>query len=545
MTGNNSDSSNCSGSNFDFITNLFNSLDINDDKSVKSHSLIDIIEESGIKLDDSRLKELVKELNNINGIRKDIDLNEESFSNIVCPNSTLIKKIFSDDLIISNFKNFSSSIKDIYNKILPIKDGKNATYIPELAKVDPNLFGVSVCTIDGQRYNVGDTNFGFCVQSCSKPISYLIAVEENGFDYVHDCMGCEPSGVAFNKAVLKELEDGREVPHNPMINSGAIMSCSMIQIGGTQTDKFNKVMDIWRKLAANKKIGFQNSVYLSEKADADRNTCLGFMMKEKKSFHDYIKNANDLQNVLDFYFQSCSIEYTCEQLSILAATLANGGINPITNEKIFDSENVKNCLSLMNSCGMYDYSGEWAFKVGIPAKSGVGGGIFLVIPGIMGIATFSPPLDKNGNSVKGVQFATKLVEKFNFHQYDNNLPGISNKINPTHKKHKDFQQDLTSLLFAAFEGDLTEIKRLKSQNFDITAADYDKRTALHLAASEGRYTIVKYFVSYFKKYGFIDKIQSKDRWDRTPLDDAKSNGCQKCIELLSKYQVKIMDDITE
>ena len=525
-------SQNSSCNIFDFITHLFNTLDLHNNGFIKSYQIIDIIESNGIKITNPRLTALYQKLKDLGGIKKNIDIKEEDFSGICCKNSHYVKKIFTNDLIIPDFDGFSKNIEKLYIETKPNKSGHNATYIPELAKVDPELFGISICTIDGQQYSIGDTDYGFCVQSCSKPISYLIAVEENGFETVHQCMGCEPSGVEFNKAVLKKINNERSVPHNPMINAGAIMSSSMIQIGTSQANKFNKVMDVWRKLAANTRIGFQNSTFLSEKADADRNMCLGFMMKEKKSFLNHIKTANDLIDVLDFYFQCCSIEYSCEQLSILAATLANGGINPLTNEKIFESDNVKNCLSIMNSCGMYDYSGEWAFKVGIPAKSGVGGGIFLVVPGVMGIATFSPRLDKNGNSVRGIEFASKLTKTYNFHQFDNNLPGISKKINPTHKKDQDQQLSLMNLLFAAYEGDLSEIRRLKTQGFDILMADYDKRTALHLAASEGKYDVVKYLVDYCKKYGMYEYIDFKDRWNRTALDDAKTGNHEKCIKIL-------------
>ena len=532
-----------SGKNIDFLKNLFNTLDVEDNGFILSHTLVDYIEESGIKINDIRLEEITSRLKNLNGLRKDIELDEETFCKLICKNSSLIKKIFTDDIIIPNFKEFTKHISKLYTEVKSNENGNVATYILELAKVDPKLFGVSVCTIDGQQFSIGDTNFEFCVQSCSKPISYLIAVEENGFEKVHECMGCEPSGVEFNKAILKIVSDKKEIPHNPMINAGAIMSCSMIQIGESQAEKFNKIMDIWKKLAGNTRIGYQNATFLSEKADADRNMCLGFMMKEKNAFHSHIKNVNNLFDVLDLYFQTCSIEYSCEQLSVLAATLANGGICPVTNEKVFDSEHVKNCLSLMNSCGMYDYSGEWCFKIGIPAKSGVGGGIFLVIPGKMGIATFSPNLDKIGNSVRGIDFATRLTNTFNFHQYDNNLPGICNKINPTHRKDHDLQLSLMNLLFAAFEGDLSEIKKLKAQNFDLLTTDYDKRTALHLAASEGHKRIVKYLIDYCKKYGMIENIYCKDRWDRTPLDDAKTGNHTECIELLKS--AKLLDTLPE
>ena len=524
-----------------YLKNLFESLDIDDKGYIMSHILIDQLNENGLKITDKRLKNVSNQLNTLNGLRKDIELNEETFCKVVAPNSSLINKALTGKLTIPNFEDFTEKIENIYNKVKLNKDGHNATYIPELAKVDSKLFGISVCTIDGQQFSIGDTKEPFCVQSCSKPISYLMAVDENGFDKVHHCMGREPSGVEFNKAILKKVDGGRQIPHNPMINAGAIMSCSMIEIGKTKSDRFNKAMDIWKKLAGNTKIGYQHATFLSEQAEADRNMCLGFMMKEKKAFMSHIKTANDLLDVLDFYFQTCSIEYSCEQLSILAATLANGGVCPTTNERIFTAENVKNCLSLMNSCGMYDYSGEWAFRVGIPAKSGVGGGIFLVIPGKMGIATFSPRLDKNGNSVRGIDFATRLTNTFNFHQYDNNLPGISNKIDPTEKKGYNSQLSLMSLLFAAAEGDLCEIKRLRADNVDILMTDYDNRSALHLAASNGHFNIVKYIINFCKKYSYTEKIECLDRWNRTPLDDAKTGNHIECIKILKGVLFKITE----
>jgi len=530
-------SSNSYDNNFNFIKNLFDSLDVNNDGYIYSYNIINLIKDSGIKIkNDIRFKKMFNYLKEKDGYKNNIKLNLNDFSNAICESSVLIRKIFTDNMIIPDFKNFTKHINNIYNKVLNNNNGKNASYIPELEKVNSDLFGISICTIDGQRYDIGDTEHGFCLQSCSKPISYLIAVEENGFDYVHQCIGCEPSGVEFNKPILKKISKEKSIPHNPMINAGAIMSCSMIQTKKTLSEKFNKIMNIYNKLAANTKIGFQNAVYLSEKNHSDRNMCLGFMMKERKSFHDNIKSRNDLLEVLDFYFQTCSIEYSCEQLSILAGTLANGGINPITNEKIFNSDNVKNCLSLMNSCGMYDYSGEWAFKVGIPAKSGVGGGIFLVIPGKLGIATFSPRIDKNGNSVKGIDFAIELTKIFDFHQYDNNLPGISHKINPTETEKKSKQNNLMTLLFAAYEGDLEEIKKLRTQNFDLLSYDYNKRNALHISASEGKYNVLKYLIDYCNKYGLYDHINNKDKWDRTPLDDAINSKCKMCIKLLEKYK---------
>lgn len=300
-------------------------------------------------------------------------------------------------LIIPDFVQFKYDIVEIYKRLKDVQDenASVADYIPQLAVVDPNLFAISICTVDGQLLNVGDSDHLACIQSCSKPISYLMAVQENGFNKVHNHIGREPSGVSFNDLSLQnypsEENKKRRIPHNPMINAGAIMSSSLIKNKKSMADRFAHVMEIWESLCCTP-VGFSNSVYLSEKDTADRNWCLGFMMQE---FDSFPKDGAPLQDNLEFYFQQCSIEASCSQMSIMAATLANGGENPFTNNKIFEPFHVRNCLSLMLSCGMYDYSGEWCFSIGLPSKSGVAGFVWTVLPNKLGICTFSPPLDSN------------------------------------------------------------------------------------------------------------------------------------------------------
>jgi glutaminase len=211
-----------------------------------------------------------------------------------------------------------------------------------------------------------------------------------------------------------------------MINAGAIMIASMLFPDLVISDRFDAVMDIWQKLIGTSpedghaaKPSFANSMYLSEAATADRNRCLAYMMKEEKAF---MESAN-LEEALNLYFMICSIECSTSMMSKLAATFANGGVNPLTGQRVFSQAHVKNCLSLMGTCGMYDYSGEFAFQMGFPAKSGVGGAIIIVIPGVMGICTFSPRLDSVGNSVRGVAFCNALSQKFAFHNFDSLLTG--------------------------------------------------------------------------------------------------------------------------
>ncbi|MEQ2218044.1 hypothetical protein XENOCAPTIV_028432 [Xenoophorus captivus] len=198
-----------------------------------------------------------------------------------------------------------------------------------------------------------------------------------------------------------------------------------------------------------------------------------------------------MTSILDFYFQLCSIEVTCESASVMAATLANGGFCPITGERVLNPEAVRNTLSLMHSCGMYDFSGQFAFHVGLPAKSGVAGGILLVVPNVMGIMCWSPPLDKLGNSVRGIQFCTDLVSLCNFHNYDN-LRHFAKKLDPRREGGDQrvglllhIVKSVINLLFAAYTGDVSALRRFALSSMDMEQRDYDSRTALHVAAAEG------------------------------------------------------------
>ena len=215
-------------------------------------------------------------------------------------------------------------------------------------------------------------------------------------------------------------------------------------------------------------------------------------------------------------------------MSVIAGTLANGGVCPVTNERVFAPRTVQNCLSLMYSCGMYDFSGEFAFTIGLPAKSGVAGALLIVIPNVMGICTWSPRLDKLGNSVRGIEFCQELVQTFNFHNYDN-LTGLSEKKDPRSSYLHMFSDQVSQLMWAASKGDLSAILRLESQGVDISSADYDGRTPLHLAASEGHLLVVRFFVQR------DISLSPKDRWGGTPLMDAKRHKHKEVVALLQEH----------
>ncbi|XP_078084738.1 glutaminase kidney isoform, mitochondrial-like isoform X2 [Mustelus asterias] len=376
------------------------------------HKFITVLKSTGLRTSDPRLKECMDMLRtNVQAASDGVLLDKELFKKCVGSNIVLLTQAFRRKFVIPDFDIFASHIDGLYESAKKMSGGKVADYIPQLAKFSPDLWGVSLCTVDGQRHSVGDTKVPFCLQSCVKPLKYAVSVHDLGTDYVHKYVGKEPSGLRFNKLFLNE----EDKPHNPMVNAGAIVVTSLIKQGVNNAEKFDYVTQFLNRMAGNEYVGFNNATFQSERESGDRNFAIGYYLKEKKCFPE----GSDMTGVLDFYFQLCSIEVTCESGSVMAATLANGGICPITGERVLSPEAVRNTLSLMHSCGMYDFSGQFAFHVGLPAKSGVSGGILLVVPNVMGIMCWSPPLDKLGNSVRGIHFCQDLVSLFNFHNYDN------------------------------------------------------------------------------------------------------------------------------
>jgi glutaminase len=322
----------------------------------------------------------------------------------------ILERAITDRLIIRNWSKFTGELEAIYNEVKKIKGGHVATYIPELGKVNPDLFGISVCTVDGQTWSIGDTDVAFPIQSCGKPVLYSAALEQDTNVDVHTYVGREPSGVSFNAFTL----NSEDKPHNACINAGAIVVSALYHPELMPADRFNHFSDKLSELTGDEKPGFGLPVFLSEKETAHTNFALAHFIASKGRFPTQVS----IESALDFYFQMCSTEINCRQMATLAATYANNGKNPITRKTVFSTETVKSTVSMLFSCGMYNYSGEWACTVGLPAKSGVSGVIFLVVPGILGVSIFSPPLDSYGNSVKGVEFAKRLADKYKYGLFD-------------------------------------------------------------------------------------------------------------------------------
>lgn len=314
-------------------------------------------------------------------------------------------------------------LQTIHTRYATLREGKVADYIPELAKADPDWFGICIATRDGHLYEVGDTRQEFTIQSISKAISYGLALEDRGEAHVLSRIGVEPSGEAFNAISLKE-ESG--TPFNPMINAGAIATCGQIFKGENES----RIQRITRYLSkcAGEALDVDADVYRSESATGHRNRAIGWMLRNFGIIDE------DPDDILETYFQQCSLRVTCADLAVMGATLANQGVNPITGERAIAQEYVDNVLGVMASCGMYDWSGEWIYRVGLPAKSGVGGGILAVLPGQLGIGVFSPPLDSQGNSVRGIRVCMDLARELALHLFNPSAvpqPALRHSYNAT------------------------------------------------------------------------------------------------------------------
>jgi len=305
-------------------------------------------------------------------------------------------------------------VREAFEKFQSDTNGKNADYIPFLAQVDSKMFGVAIVTVDNQVLSMGEIKYAFSIQSISKVYTLALAMNELGAARVFERIGSEPTGRAFNSPIA--VVDMPTHTANPLVNAGAIATTSLIT-GSSADEKWNKILDFYGK-AAGEKLSLIDEVYQSEAATNAGNKALSMLLAK------YERIYSDPFTSVDIYTKQCSVGVNVVQLARMGATLANNGVNPTTGEQVIKSENVPYILSTMMMAGLYDGSGGWAWKVGLPAKSGVGGGIVAVVPGKGAIAVFSPRLDDAGNSVKAQRVIEYVAQKLDFNLFSPRSVGL-------------------------------------------------------------------------------------------------------------------------
>jgi glutaminase len=315
----------------------------------------------------------------------------------------------------ANGQRVTERLEELYRRHLLAGKERVASYYlsgqgyrePELASEENDQFGICIVRTLGDTYQTGDHYQPFALQSISKVFVYGLALADHGRDHVLEHVGVEPSGDAFNSI---EFDERNNRPHNPMVNAGALVTTDLIR-GRDPTEKFERILETLRIYAGNESLAVDEDIFEAEMRTADRNRATAYLMRSNGMV------SGDVESILALYLRQCSVRVTCQDLALMAATLANGGVNPVTGERALPLNHVREVLSVMHTCGMYDAAGQWAFDVGVPAKSGVSGGIMAVVPGKGGIAVFSPGLDAYGNSVRGIGVCREISERLGLHVF--------------------------------------------------------------------------------------------------------------------------------
>jgi glutaminase len=313
----------------------------------------------------------------------------------------------------ANSQQVDERLEELYRRHLLVGEDSVANYYesgrgyykPELAAEERDWFSICFVRINGEVYQAGDHDQPFALQSLSKVFVYGLALADHGRDYVLEHVGVELSGDAFNSIIFDERNNR---PYNPMVNARALVTTDLVR-GKDSTEKFERILGTLRIYTGNQSLGVDEDTFEAEMRTADWNRATAYLMRSQGMI------SGDVEMILALYLRQCSVQVTCRDLAVMAATLANGCVNPITGERALPLRHVREVLSVMHTCGMYDAAGQWAFDIGVPAKSGVSGGILMVVPGKGGIGVFSPGLDAYGNSVRGIRVCQEISKRLGLH----------------------------------------------------------------------------------------------------------------------------------
>ncbi|XP_016313019.1 glutaminase liver isoform, mitochondrial isoform X2 [Sinocyclocheilus anshuiensis] len=474
---------------------------------------------SGIIRTDPRIKDcysLMRKLQEADGT-----VDRSTFHRCVTGFVSFILKALQGRFIIPDFSTFTEETQKLFIKCKQLSSVKEKEDVRECA----TKWGISVCTVDGQRLSLGDWPEPCILGEISWPLIYGLAVDQQGSDYVHRFVGMEEYSKYESPFTLTK----QGVPHSPLVETGAIICSSLLQLATRpvtdEEEEYESVLNIIRRLCNKEHANLNCTSYQNLRKDIIRLHALSFYLQEKKCFPEGV----GINATLDLLLQCLSTEVTCESGAALAATLANGGLCPLSGDQVMSPHAVRSTLSVMQVAGMNDYSRTFNFKTSVPAKSSQSGVVLIVVPGVLGLMCWSPGLDCNGNSWRGVHFCEELVSTFQLHSFDIRTP-FRQVLCYRQWKVESEGYKIMNVLLAAYRGDIVSLRRYLLSGADVNAVDYDGRSALHVAASEGRLDVIKFLVENAGA-----NCSLKDRWGNMALQEAMRCNQDPAIQFLKKY----------
>ncbi|KAM4619137.1 glutaminase liver isoform, mitochondrial [Polymixia lowei] len=473
---------------------------------------------SGLNRSDPRIRECLFHLRRQQETEGVVD--RVSFHRCVKGFVSLLLKALQGQFVIPDFSTFTEETQKLFARCKQLASVQGRVK----EAVDNARWAVSICTVDGQRLSLGDSAEPLILGEVSWPLIYGLAVEMLGGDQVHRYVGVEE----FSRYPSPFTLSHTGTPHCPFTETGAIVTAVLLQMAvrSAEEEEYDSVLNLIQRLS-NKEHGKLNCSSLqSSREEKLRLHALSFYLQENKCFPE----KADISAALDIMLQCASTEITCESGAVMAASLANGGLCPLSGEQVLSPAATRSMLSMMQVAGMKDYSRSFHFKTSVPAMSGTHGPLLAVLPGVLGLMCFSPGSDAFGNPWRAVHFCQELVSTFQFHSFDIRTP-LRQLLHYRQWKAESEGYQIINILLAAFRGDVPSLRRYFLSGGDVNAVDYDGRSALHLAAAEGHTEVIRFLVENAGA-----SHAPKDRWGSTPLEEARRHKQAAALRLLQKYQ---------
>ncbi|XP_075884840.1 glutaminase liver isoform, mitochondrial isoform X2 [Nelusetta ayraudi] len=486
------------------------------DGRISVSQFLEAIWSSGLQKSDPRLRECSVHLRKLQDAAGTVDRN--AFHRCVTGFVSLILKALQGRLVVPDFTTFAEETQKLFSRCRQLTSVQEKEQEP----VDSTKWAVALCTVDGQRLSLGDWAGLLPLAEVSWPLVYGAAVDLLGSDLVHRYVGVDGFSVYNSPFTLTKTG----IPHSPLVETGAIVTTSLLQLAGRlsaeEEEKYDSMLNIIRRLCNKEHVSLNCSSYQRSRESSARLQTLSFYLQEKKCFPEKV----DVNAALDLMLQCSSTEVTCQSGAAMAASLANGGLCPLSGDQVLSPVATRSMLSMMQVAGMRDYSATFHYKTSVPAMASCGGALLAVVPGVLGVMAFSPEPDACGNPWRAVHFCQELISRFQLHSFDIRTPFRQILAYRQWKAESEGYQ-IMNILLAAFRGDVQTLRRYFLSGVDVNAVDYDGRSALHVAAAEGHTEVIRFLLENASADASL-----RDRWGSSPLQEARRHRKEAVVELL-------------